>query len=151
MIEMMVVLIIIAVLIGVGVRFYTGYIEGAKVTKARSQISTMQGALDAYYSENAVYPDTTNKLKEAGLITGKGTDDNDIGDDQDVDLKSTDAAEGVAVYDPWGKIYQYRKKSDETTYCISTGYDKVQGDKEVIGQGKNGSSTSPKLGTAALP
>src|SRR5665647_2330712 len=74
MVEMMVVLIIIAVLIAGGIKFYLGYIENAKVTKAKAQISTMQAALDTYYAENGLYPtDTTAgglkaKMLNAGLI-----------------------------------------------------------------------------------
>lgn len=56
MIEMMVVLIIIAVLIGVGIKFYTGYIAKSRVTKAKAEITTMQAALDSYYAENSEYP-----------------------------------------------------------------------------------------------
>ena len=44
MIEMMVVLIIIAVLMAGGIKFYLGYIENSRVTKAKAQISTMQTA-----------------------------------------------------------------------------------------------------------
>ena len=51
MIEMMVVLIIIAVIIAGGIKFYLGYIEKSRVTKAKAQIITMQAALDAYYAE----------------------------------------------------------------------------------------------------
>ncbi len=49
LIEMMVVLIIIAVLIGAGIRAYMGYIGRAKITKATGDISTMAAALDSYY------------------------------------------------------------------------------------------------------
>ncbi|MDD2554423.1 MAG: prepilin-type N-terminal cleavage/methylation domain-containing protein, partial [Desulfotomaculaceae bacterium] len=56
MVEMMVVMIIIAVLVAGGIKFYQVYIENAKVTKAKAQISTMQAALDTYYAENGAYP-----------------------------------------------------------------------------------------------
>jgi general secretion pathway protein G len=64
MIEMMVVLIIIAVLIGVGVKFYIGYVDKAKITKAKGDITTMQAALDSYYAEKNEYP---SNPKDAGI------------------------------------------------------------------------------------
>ncbi|AEG15540.1 hypothetical protein Desku_1982 [Desulfofundulus kuznetsovii DSM 6115] len=145
MIEMMVVLIIIAVLIGAGIKFYSGYIENAKITKAKAQISTMQSALDSWFAEKGSYPDTTNELKYAGVIpSDETTSDTDIGNDSDVDLPG--------LLDPWGQNYDYRTDADGTKYCISTGYDKVKGDKEVIGQGKDGNSDPPDLAdSAALP
>lgn len=94
MIEMMVVLIIIAVLIGVGIRFYFGYIENARVTKARTELTVMAAALDAYYAEEQKYPgDTDDALKAAGI---------------DVTQKN-----------PWGVLYNaaaYEKISDDEYY-----------------------------------
>ena len=45
--EMIVVLVIIGLLIAGGIGFYNGYIENSKITKAKSQISVMQGAMDS--------------------------------------------------------------------------------------------------------
>lgn len=56
MIEMMVVLVIIAVLVGGGIKFYSGYIGKAKIDKAKADISTMQAAVDSFYAENGYYP-----------------------------------------------------------------------------------------------
>jgi general secretion pathway protein G len=102
MIEMMVVLIIIAVLIGVGIKFYLGYIEGSKVTKAKGQISTVQGALDAYYSEKASYPDPSkeDEMLNAGIKPKEGSTDGT--------LDSTD---------PWGINYVY-STTDKKAYYV---------------------------------
>jgi general secretion pathway protein G len=87
MIEMMVVLIIIAVLMAGGIKFYLGYIENSRVTKAKAQISTMQAALDAYYAEQSKYPADKAGLLNAGIAA---TDE------------STDGST-IEAKDPWGK------------------------------------------------
>ncbi len=72
LVEMMVVLIIIAVLIGFGIRAYIGYIASAKVTKAKGDISTMAAAMDSYYAQNQTYPGTdVPGLIQAGLSTAE--------------------------------------------------------------------------------
>ncbi|MGB9792531.1 MAG: competence type IV pilus major pilin ComGC [Thermacetogeniaceae bacterium] len=111
MIEMMVVLIIIAVLIAGGIKFYTGYIENSRVTKAKAQISTMQAALDAYFADKGKYPSTLSELIDAGI---NATDGNTL------DAK-----------DPWGQNYKYKfgnySQGTNNACVIYTGYSKVQG------------------------
>ena len=130
MVEMMVVLIIIAVLIGVGIRFYLGYIENSRVTKAKSQIMMMQAAMDSYHAEKGGYITTANPCT-LGAFPALST----LG-------ISTDAK------DPWGRDY-YIKSTKVTTYAIYTGYNKVQGksDNVVIGTGEDGKSASPEIST----
>jgi general secretion pathway protein G len=67
LVEMMVVLIIIAVLIALGIRAYIGYIGNSKMTKASGDISTIQAALDSYYSQNQSYPMGQTQLTAAGV------------------------------------------------------------------------------------
>jgi general secretion pathway protein G len=67
LVEMMVVLIIIAVLIALGIRAYIGYIGTSKMTKADGDITTIQAALDAYYSTNQAYPTGQPTLTSAGI------------------------------------------------------------------------------------
>ena len=75
LVEMMVVLIIIAVLIGAGIRAYMGYIGRAKITKATGDISTMAAALDSYYQTqpDQGYPNDGNggqtALSAAGIAS----------------------------------------------------------------------------------
>ena len=71
LVEMMVVLIIIAILIALGIRAYIGYIGTAKMTKANGDITTIQAALDAYYSTNMVYPSGTASTQQS-LLTSAG-------------------------------------------------------------------------------
>lgn len=131
MIEMMVVLIIIAVLIAGGIKFYLGYIENSRVTKAKAQISTMQAALDAYYAEKAEYPNG-DELESALLNAG---------------IKVETPGEGGALEqkDPWGKGYVYEAE-DEKQCIIYTGHENVQGTKDayVAGRCANGQSKPPK-------
>lgn len=71
LVEMMVVLIIIAVLIAGGIRFYIGYIGRSKVTKSTGDITTVQAALDSYYAQHFAYPSASDpaSLEAAGLST----------------------------------------------------------------------------------
>ncbi|HAA90661.1 MAG TPA: hypothetical protein DCE07_08880 [Peptococcaceae bacterium] len=114
MIEMMVVLIIIAVLIGVGVKFYTGYIDKARITKAKADITTMQAALDSYYAENSEYPDVASAA-DAGL--------------------SPDVVGS-------GKKYGYSVGINNKSYSLYTN-EKVDRDNYVVGTGENGRSNPP--------
>lgn len=146
MVEMMVVMIIIAVLIAGGVKFYLGYIENSKVTKAKAQISTMQAALDTYYAENGKYPSDTTldalqaKMLNAGLIVTGTPEFDDATEGQDGTLN---------VADPWGasSFYIY-KSTDGSKFHISTGAKSVQGQEDtyVYGSGRGGTSDAPVVG-----
>lgn len=122
MVEMMVVLIIIAVLIGGGMGFYNGYIGKAKKTKAKAEISVMQAALDAYYAENDVYPndDNVSKLSSAGIDTSMVT---------------------VGTNDLTKKFCYQARDTDQKTYVITTAT--KQDDKYIYGTGSYGKSTAP--------
>ena len=141
MIEMMVVLIIIAVLIGGGIKFYLGYIENSKVTKAKANITVMQAALDAYYSENNKYPggtaatDLTTALLNAGVKAGTPT---------------SGTASPLVEKDPWGETYFYACDTTFKSCEVYTGYAKVQNPTApatsyVVGRNANGSSTAPQI------
>jgi len=110
MIEMMVVLIIIAVLIGGGIKFYTGYISKAKITKAKSDITSIQAALDSYYVENNAYPATATLTTNAGLS---------------LDFVNTTDAGKTYVYATVGNGYKVytRVPVDGTNYVIGVGTD----------------------------
>ena len=127
MIEMMVVLIIIAVLIAGGIKFYLGYIENSRVTKAKAQISTMQAALDAYYAEKGQYPADKDGLLNAGIAA-----------------ESTDGSTFEAK-DPWAENYKYDVSGDK--YVVYTGKNDVQGQSGtyVAGRGTSGESAPPEV------
>ncbi|NLZ54550.1 MAG: prepilin-type N-terminal cleavage/methylation domain-containing protein [Thermoanaerobacteraceae bacterium] len=133
MIEMMVVLSIIAVLMAGGIKFYLGYIENSRVTKAKAQISTMQAALDAYYAEQSEYPADKAGLLNAGIAA-----------------KDNSTFEAT---DPWGEPYKYEvKKVNQSAYAyvVYTGNDKVQGQSNtyVVGRGTSGDSDAPVIETS---
>lgn len=134
MIEMMVVLIIIAVLMAGGIKFYLGYIENSRVTKAKAQISTMQAALEAYYAEQSKYPANKDGLLNAGITATESTD-------------------GITIEakDPWAKNYKYNVSEDNTKYVVYTGSDKVQGQSGtyVAGRGTSGESDPPEVITTS--
>jgi general secretion pathway protein G len=73
LVEMMVVLIIIAVLIGLGINVYIKYIGTAKMTKASGDITTVQAAIEGYYATKNAYPfgaasaDLQTTLTNAGI------------------------------------------------------------------------------------
>ncbi|AFV11867.1 fimbrial protein PilA [Thermacetogenium phaeum DSM 12270] len=124
MIEMMVVLIIIAVLIAGGIRFYLGYVERAKVTKAKSEITTMQAALDSYYAEKGEYPDDENdrELVKAGLATDR------------ISI-STEGNDSIQyIYEGGGNSYKII-----TTATFRAG--------KLVGEGQDGKSTEPDFGS----
>ena len=138
MIEMMVVLIIIAVLIAGGIRFYMGYIDNSRVTKAKAQISTMQAALDAYYAENGKYPIGDNKTELETALTNAGIKYTTA---QDSGKKAT-----CEQKDPWGKEYVYEVENGEKCK-IYTGYNNVQDteNNRVVGNCSNGRSEPPGI------
>lgn len=145
MVEMMVVLIIIAVLIAGGVKFYLGYIENSKVTKAKAQISTMQAALDTYFAENGSYPTDSTidglkaKMLNAGLIVTATPADGTAGQDGT-----------LSVTDPWGAASNYLYHSTAgADYYVRSGKDRVQNqdDTAVFGNGNGGSSDAPVVQT----
>lgn len=118
LVEMMVVMIIIAVLIAGGIRFYIGYIDRAKITKGTGDIAIMQAALDAYYAGSNAYPgEDDSSLNAAGLSTEM--------------IGSSSIATRSYIYDSDG--------SPVSTYKIYTRIP-LDGTNYVIGSGKNGKS-----------
>lgn len=118
MIEMMVVLVIISVLVGGGVKFYSGYIGKAKIDKARADISTMQAVVEGFYAENSFYPGDSDAASLASL--GLNTD-------------------LVGTYGGEVKNYMYDQLSDGSSYKLYTGKP-VDGTYYVVGVGTGGSS-----------
>jgi general secretion pathway protein G len=136
MIEMMVVLIIIAVLMAGGIKFYLGYIENSRVTKAKAQISTMQAALDAYYAENAEYPNGADAATLESALINSGIK---------VETAEGGAKSTLKQTDPWGKNYKYNVSGDK--YVVYTGKNDVQGQNNtyVAGRGTSGESAPPEV------
>lgn len=137
LIEIMVVMIIIAVLIGGGMKFYSGYIENARVAKAKAQIATMQAAIDSYYAEKGYYPKGDNVAELNTALSSIG-----------IKGAATAGKESkLAEKDPWGKEYMYKCNNDNKKALIHTGYGNVQkhDSSYVVGISENGESSSPAL------
>ncbi|MGQ9531230.1 MAG: type IV pilin protein [Desulfotomaculales bacterium] len=125
MVEMMVVLIIIAVLIGVGIKFYLGYMTKSKVAKATGDLTTIQAGLESYYASNGKYPAET-ELAAAGLPT-------------DVIGATTD-----------NKTYVYAVNVTNTAYVISTRV-KIDGTNHVYAKGEDGRVVAPPSLVETVP
>lgn len=128
MVEMMAVLVIIAVLVAGGAKFYAGYIEGSKVTKAKAQIALMQAAMDTWYAEKGVYP-AKGSIKLTDLT---GTELLKAG------IKPT-SPDKKYVLDPWGQHYEFTIASDGSTYTITT-----NNKEKVEATGTAGESEAPR-------
>jgi general secretion pathway protein G len=96
LIEMMVVMLIIGVMAAMIVPNLIGQGEGAKVTAAKADISTIMGALNLYKLDNSRYPTTEQGLQS---LVSKPT--------------AGPTSNGWKGYlpklpkDPWGNPYQY--------------------------------------------
>lgn len=80
LIEVMVVVVIIGLLAGAVAIKVTGYMDTAKVNRARADIATIVDAVEAYYVSHSRYPDNNDGLSK-------------------LPLKS--------LTDPWGRAYEY--------------------------------------------
>lgn len=80
----MIVVVIIGLMAGVVTYATTGYLERAKKQRARADIATFAGAVDAYYLAGGQYPDNQAGLK--ALVPSF--------------IK-------LLQNDPWGRPYQY--------------------------------------------
>jgi general secretion pathway protein G len=109
LVEMMVVLIIIAVLIAGGIRYYLGYVSRGKITKATGDLTTIQAALESYYAQNNAYPEVGADLTAAGISPTMCT---------------LTATTGVPyIYSPGGTDYSVvtASKLDGENYLTATG------------------------------
>ncbi|HEY8749306.1 MAG TPA: type II secretion system major pseudopilin GspG [Tepidisphaeraceae bacterium] len=95
LVEVMIVVVIIGLMAGLVAYATTGYLERAKRQRARSDVATYSGAVDAYYIAHGYYPDNREGLK--GL-----------------------APEFIKVIqnDPWGHPYQYVQPGKSNAYDV---------------------------------
>ena len=94
LVEMLLVLVILATLAAIVIPKFAGRSEQAKVTAAKSQISSLEMALDSFEVDNGYYPKT-------GAL-------NDLMDQPGnaADWKGPYLKKGVPL-DPWGGAYSY--------------------------------------------
>lgn len=84
LIEVMIAVVIIGLMAGLITYATTGYLEKAKVRRAKSDIATLAGAVDSFYLEKGRFPDNQEGLKVLVPQFVK-----------------------VLQNDPWGHPYQY--------------------------------------------
>jgi len=119
LIELLLVLVILAVLAAVVVPKFTGRSQEARITAAKTDISNMETALDAYDVDIGKYPETLNALVEqpANTPNWKGY------------IKKL-------PNDPWGNPYNYKYPGDHgsNTYDLwSFGPDgREGGDDDIV-------------------
>ena len=64
LVEVMIVVVIIGLMAGLVTYATTGYLERAKRQRARSDVATYSGAVDAYYIAHGYYPDVRKCAKD---------------------------------------------------------------------------------------
>jgi general secretion pathway protein G len=95
LVEMLLVLVILAVLAAIVIPKFSGRSEQAKVTAAKSQISSIELALDAFEVDNGFYPKGNAGLT-ALIETPSGAQN----------WKGPYLKKGIPL-DPWGNAYVY--------------------------------------------
>lgn len=123
LVEMLLVLVILATLAAIVIPKFSGRSEQAKITAAKSQLSSMEMALDAFEVDNGFFP------KGAGGMTAlieqpSGTPN----------WKGPYLKKGIPA-DPWGNayVYNYPGKNNADGYdLMSPGPDgQVGGDDDI--------------------
>ncbi len=111
--EMLLVLVILATLAAVVVPKFAGRSKQAKVTAAKSQISSLEIAIDLFEVDMGYYPKAGNDLRD--LIEEPNS--SSVQDWQGPYLKK-----GIPT-DPWGNdyIYNYPGKMNVGSYDLSSG------------------------------
>lgn len=100
LIEIMVVVVIIGILIGLIAPNILGRVDKARVTAAKTDIATLEQALEMYRLDNHAYPSTDQGLE--ALVIRPGGEPEPKNWNPEGYLKK-----GKLPLDPWGNAYQY--------------------------------------------
>ena len=122
LVEMLLVLVILAVLAAIVIPKFSGRSEQAKVTAAKSQISSIELALDAFEVDNGFYPKGTAGLN-ALIEAPSGTQN----------WKGPYLKKGIPL-DPWGNayVYSYPGRNNADYDLMSMGPDgRAGGDDDI--------------------
>jgi len=108
MVEMLLVLVILATLAAIVVPKFTGRSEQAKETAAKTQISNISTALDAFEVDNGYYPSGSDGLQEL------------IEEPKDAKNWRGPYLKQNIPNDPWGNayIYEYPGKHNDKGYDL---------------------------------
>ncbi len=135
LIEIMVVIIILGLLAGLVLPKFLGQEEKAKREVAKTQIRSLEQALDAYKLDNGFYPTTDQgldaliKKPETGRVPGKWRDGGYL-------------KPARIPKDPWDKEYVYISPGSESREYEIVSYG---ADKEPGGEGNNADIQSWKM------
>jgi general secretion pathway protein G len=88
LVELIIAMAILAILMTISFPLYTNYIDKMNINQAKIDIVILESKIQAYYSENSVFPVS---LAQAGLIVYR---------------------------DPWGNSYQYFRIANQNTSTI---------------------------------
>jgi general secretion pathway protein G len=118
LVELLLVLVILALIGGLVLPGIIGKAEGAKVKAAASQVSRLAMAVESYYLDTGITPDSLQQLVEdAG---GQGGWNGPY-----VKVSS--------LKDPWGREYEYRFPGEHGEFDITS----LGADGQPGGEGKN--------------
>jgi general secretion pathway protein G len=123
LVEMLLVLVILAVLAAIVIPKFSGRSEQAKVTAAKSQISSIELALDAFEVDNGFYPKGNAGLTSL-IETPSGAQN----------WKGPYLKKGIPL-DPWGNayVYTYPGRNNADYDLMSMGPDgRAGGDDDII-------------------
>ncbi len=124
LIELLLVLVILGILAAVVVPKFSGRTEQARITAAKTQISTFSTALDAFEIDNGFYPKGRNGLQEL------------VEQPREAQNWKGPYLKGEIPNDPWGNPYVYEcpGKQNPTGYdIVSIGPDLREGGDDDIG------------------
>jgi general secretion pathway protein G len=108
LIEIMVVVIIIGILAAIVAPNVIGRVDDARITAAKSDIATIEGALKMYRLDNFSYPQTQQGLE--ALIVAPN--------DPSIKNWNPDGYIARLPKDPWGNAYQYLNPGSHGTVDI---------------------------------
>ena len=119
LIEIMVVIVILAILASFVIQNTAGMTDEARITKAKSDISTLQNALEMYKLNNYDYPTTDQGLQ--ALI------------EKPADVKNWRRyVKGKLPVDSWGNNYQYLNPGSRGDFDLySLGADKQPSEDDI--------------------
>ena len=108
MLELLVVMLIIAVLIGIGAGGYSLARRSAKEGRARAEIEIIRNALEEYRVEYGTYPQAAS---ESAAISNIWTE------------LAPFASDDLQLVDPWGRAYEYAYSNRFQYSIFSLGQD----------------------------
>lgn len=122
LVELLLVLVILALIGGLVLPGIIGKAESAKVKAASSQVSRLSMAVESYYLDTGITPESLEQLV------------NDSGEDG----WNGPYVKESSLKDPWGREYEYRMPGEHGEFdIVSLGADGQPG-----GEGKNADITS---------